>query len=287
MHLSDEDGRGWTVLAVDRATRRVGRRPGATAARSGRGGLLAALRGPVSAPWRCAAISSCAARPRRARRTRSSSSPACRAATTRPGPRSASVRTRAGGARWSTRCGPRPATGCSTSRRAPAWSPPRSCAATAAASSASTRASRCSPRRAHARRPNPRLAARIELVRGEAEALPFPDASFDALTFTYLLRYVDDPQGTLAELARVVAPGGRIASLEFGVPVARGAASPVAAVHARRPAGCRPPDLARVAQAVGRFLGPSIEALRARPSARAARPSAGSGRASSRCACGA
>ena len=62
------------------------------------------------------------------------------------------------------------------------------------------------------------LGGRIALVAGRAEQLPFPDASFDALTFTYLLRYVDDPRATLAELARVVKPGGRVASLEFYVP---------------------------------------------------------------------
>jgi demethylmenaquinone methyltransferase/2-methoxy-6-polyprenyl-1,4-benzoquinol methylase len=62
------------------------------------------------------------------------------------------------------------------------------------------------------------LAGRVELVAGEAERLPFPDASFDALTFTYLLRYVDDPAATLRELARVVRPGGVVASLEFGLP---------------------------------------------------------------------
>ncbi len=60
----------------------------------------------------------------------------------------------------------------------------------------------------------------IGLVTGRAEQLPFPDASFDALTFTYLLRYVDDPQATLTELARVVKPGGTMASLEFCVPPA-------------------------------------------------------------------
>jgi demethylmenaquinone methyltransferase/2-methoxy-6-polyprenyl-1,4-benzoquinol methylase len=59
---------------------------------------------------------------------------------------------------------------------------------------------------------------RITLVAGRAEQLPFPDASFDALTFTYLLRYVRDPQATLAELARVLKPGGIMASLEFCVP---------------------------------------------------------------------
>ena len=60
--------------------------------------------------------------------------------------------------------------------------------------------------------------ARIHLAAGRAEQLPFADATFDALTFTYLLRYVADPAATLAELARVVRPGGRMASLEFYVP---------------------------------------------------------------------
>jgi demethylmenaquinone methyltransferase / 2-methoxy-6-polyprenyl-1,4-benzoquinol methylase len=64
-------------------------------------------------------------------------------------------------------------------------------------------------------------ADRIRLIAGRAEQLPFPDASFDALTFTYLLRYVADPQATLTELARVVRPGGTVASLEFLEPPSR------------------------------------------------------------------
>lgn len=63
-----------------------------------------------------------------------------------------------------------------------------------------------------------RLGRQAELVVASAESVPFPDGSFDHLTVTYLLRYVDDPRATLAELARVVRPGGVIASLEFGVP---------------------------------------------------------------------
>ncbi|MBA3844560.1 MAG: class I SAM-dependent methyltransferase [Actinobacteria bacterium] len=59
---------------------------------------------------------------------------------------------------------------------------------------------------------------RIELQQGDARQLPFDDGQFDALTFTYLLRYVDGPAATLRELARVVKPGGTIAGLEFGVP---------------------------------------------------------------------
>jgi demethylmenaquinone methyltransferase/2-methoxy-6-polyprenyl-1,4-benzoquinol methylase len=62
------------------------------------------------------------------------------------------------------------------------------------------------------------LGQRVQLLVGRAEQLPFPEASFDALTFTYLLRYVEDPQATLSELARVVKPGGAVASLEFFVP---------------------------------------------------------------------
>ena len=65
------------------------------------------------------------------------------------------------------------------------------------------------------------MSDRIRLTAGRAEQLPFADATFDALTFTYLLRYVLDPQATLSELARVVKPGGQVASLEFLVPPSR------------------------------------------------------------------
>jgi demethylmenaquinone methyltransferase/2-methoxy-6-polyprenyl-1,4-benzoquinol methylase len=61
-------------------------------------------------------------------------------------------------------------------------------------------------------------AARVGLVCGRGERLPLATASADALTFTYLLRYVPDPAATLAELARVLKPGAVMASLEFGVP---------------------------------------------------------------------
>ncbi len=62
------------------------------------------------------------------------------------------------------------------------------------------------------------LGERVDLVNGRAECLPFPDAAFDGLMFTYLLRYVDAPQAALAELARVVKPGGVVASLDFLAP---------------------------------------------------------------------
>jgi demethylmenaquinone methyltransferase / 2-methoxy-6-polyprenyl-1,4-benzoquinol methylase len=62
------------------------------------------------------------------------------------------------------------------------------------------------------------LADRVRLLVGRAEQLPFPDSTFDAVTLTYLMRYVADPAATMHELARVLRPGGRIASLEFAVP---------------------------------------------------------------------
>jgi demethylmenaquinone methyltransferase/2-methoxy-6-polyprenyl-1,4-benzoquinol methylase len=109
-------------------------------------------------------------------------------------------------------------------------------------------------------RASPDLAAQIELIRGEAESLPFGDRDFDHLTFTYLLRYVDDPAATLRELARVVKPGGRIASLEFMLPP-----NSVARSLWRAYTRLGLPALGRLISRdwyeVGRFLGPSITDL--------------------------
>ncbi len=109
---------------------------------------------------------------------------------------------------------------------------------------------RCSPRRAAAR------AAAIELVEASAEALPFADGEFDALTFTYLLRYVDDPAATLRELARVVRPGGTIAGLEFGVP--HGVWRPLWELHVRVGLPVAGAAIGNGWREVGSFLGPSI-----------------------------
>ena len=102
----------------------------------------------------------------------------------------------------------------------------------------------------------------VSFVRGEAEQLPFPDDSFDALTFTYLLRYVDDPQATLAELARVLRPGGRIGMVEFGVP-APGPLRVLWRVHTRLGLPLLGRLVSRAWLEVGRFLGPSIEEFHA------------------------
>jgi demethylmenaquinone methyltransferase/2-methoxy-6-polyprenyl-1,4-benzoquinol methylase len=62
------------------------------------------------------------------------------------------------------------------------------------------------------------LESRIDLRPGRAEELNFPSGSFDAVSFTYLLRYVADPPAAIAELARVLRPGGLMACLDFYVP---------------------------------------------------------------------
>lgn len=102
------------------------------------------------------------------------------------------------------------------------------------------------------------LGDRVTFVQASAEALPFPDESFDALMFTYLLRYVPDPGRVLRELVRVVKPGGEIASLEFFVPPRRGWRAAwwlytrgLLPVWGRLLGG-------RAWAEVGRFLGPSI-----------------------------
>ena len=100
------------------------------------------------------------------------------------------------------------------------------------------------------------LTDRIELRDGRAESLPFADGEFDALTFTYLLRYVDDVPATLRELARVVRPGGTVAMLEFGLP--RGVWRPLWELYVRIGLPAAGALVSPGWGGVGRFLGPSI-----------------------------
>jgi demethylmenaquinone methyltransferase/2-methoxy-6-polyprenyl-1,4-benzoquinol methylase len=108
------------------------------------------------------------------------------------------------------------------------------------------------------------LEGRIELHSGRAEALPYATGSFDAVSFTYLLRYVADPAATVAELARVIRPGGHMAGLDFYVPPnALWRAAWRGYTRMLLPAG----GLVLGGTAwwdVGRFLGPNIEGHYAR-----------------------
>ena len=104
---------------------------------------------------------------------------------------------------------------------------------------------------------------RVAFREARAEALPFADRSFDGLTFTYLLRYVEDPAATMHELARVVRPGGRVAMLEFSIP-----GNPLARLSWNVYVRVGLPVAGRLISPgwheVGRFLGPSIRDFWAR-----------------------
>ena len=106
------------------------------------------------------------------------------------------------------------------------------------------------------------LDGRVELREGRAEALPFADAAFDALTFTYLLRYVDEPGATMRELARVVRPGGTVAMLEFGLP--RGVWRPLWELYVRVGLPAAGAVVSPAWREVGTFLGPSIRGFHRR-----------------------
>lgn len=106
------------------------------------------------------------------------------------------------------------------------------------------------------------LAERIELREGRAEALPVGEAEFDALTFTYLLRYVDDPGATLRGLAGAVRPGGVVAMLEFGLP--RGGWRPLWELYVRAGLPLAGGVVSPAWREVGSFLGPSIRGFHER-----------------------
>lgn len=103
-----------------------------------------------------------------------------------------------------------------------------------------------------------RLGGSVELVEASAERLPFADGEFDGLTFTYLLRYVDDADATLRELARVVRPGGTVAGLEFGLPT--GLWRQLWELHVRVALPAAGVAIGGGWHEVGTFLGPSIRA---------------------------
>jgi demethylmenaquinone methyltransferase / 2-methoxy-6-polyprenyl-1,4-benzoquinol methylase len=106
------------------------------------------------------------------------------------------------------------------------------------------------------------LAERIELREGRAQSLDCADAEFDALTFTYLLRYVDDPPATLCELVRSVRPGGTVAMLEFALP--RGALRPLWELYVRVGLPLAGGAISPGWRDVGSFLGGSVRDFYAR-----------------------
>ncbi len=104
------------------------------------------------------------------------------------------------------------------------------------------------------------LSSQVPLVMGRAENLAFADNCFDAVCVTFLLRYVDDPESTMLEIIRVLKPGGRLLSLEFGVPP-----NPIARafwrLYTRAVLPLAGALVSRGWRNVGAFLGPSISHL--------------------------
>jgi demethylmenaquinone methyltransferase/2-methoxy-6-polyprenyl-1,4-benzoquinol methylase len=74
------------------------------------------------------------------------------------------------------------------------------------------------------------LSSRIELRAGDAESLPFEDASFDAVSIAFGIRNVPDRDRALGEMARVTRPGGRVVVLELSEPPP-GLFGPIARFH--------------------------------------------------------
>ena len=62
------------------------------------------------------------------------------------------------------------------------------------------------------------LSPKPNFVLGSAEQIPFPDDTFDAVTIAFGLRNFDHRARCLAEIRRVLKPGGQLAVLEFAVP---------------------------------------------------------------------
>ena len=104
--------------------------------------------------------------------------------------------------------------------------------------------------------------ARLSVVRANAEQLPVPNGTFDALTFTYLLRYVADPAACMRELVRVLRPGGRIGMVEFGRP--RGLTGPPWWLYTRVALPVAGAVIGHGWRQVGTFLGPSIDGFHRR-----------------------
>jgi len=101
---------------------------------------------------------------------------------------------------------------------------------------------------------------RVRLIQADAQAPPFADGAFDALVWSYLLRYVEDVPETIRQLGRLVRPGGVMASLEFGVPRASLArAAWIVYTRALMPAALA--LLSPGWRRVGGFLGESISAF--------------------------
>jgi SAM-dependent methyltransferase len=104
----------------------------------------------------------------------------------------------------------------------------------------------------------------VEVLEGDAEALPFPDASFDAVVSAVGVMFAPDHQRAAAELLRVTRPGGTIALANWTPDGFIGGLFATTGAHVPPPAGLTPPPLWGTEEHVRALLGDGVRTLRAR-----------------------
>jgi len=101
----------------------------------------------------------------------------------------------------------------------------------------------------------------IDLVEGDAESIPFPDASFDAVLSVYGAMFAPDHEKTFAELARVCRPGGRIGLATWTPDGFIGEMLKVVSTHVPPAPGVASPLLWGTKAYVGSMFGDTIDGL--------------------------
>jgi ubiquinone/menaquinone biosynthesis C-methylase UbiE len=101
----------------------------------------------------------------------------------------------------------------------------------------------------------------VELLEGDAEALPFPDDSFDAVTSVFGSMFAPDHAQTAAELLRVCRPGGTIALASWTPDGFIGELFRTVAAHVPPPAGVQSPMLWGTEAHLRELFGDSIASL--------------------------
>lgn len=101
----------------------------------------------------------------------------------------------------------------------------------------------------------------IDLVEGDAESIPFPDASFDAVLSVYGAMFAPDHEKTFAELARVCRPGGRIGLATWTPDGFIGEMLKVVSTHVPPAPGVASPLLWGTKAYIGSMFGDTIDGL--------------------------
>ncbi len=105
--------------------------------------------------------------------------------------------------------------------------------------------------------------AEAEFVEGDAQAMPFEDASFDLVTSTYGVMFAPDHQRSADELLRVCRPGGRIALVNWTPEGYIGEMFSIISRHAPPPAGVQPPPLWGTEEHLGKLFGDGVSEIKA------------------------